>query len=111
MKITVAMLRAVAACPEQIAIFAAEWPKGGEVTLVNCRRAVALGLDLDFAAWHLLGAEAQRVYDAARAEAQRVYEAARAEAQRVYYAAMAEPRRVYEAATAEAFYESANMQG
>ena len=45
-RITMQQLRDAGACREQVAIFAAEWPDGAEVSIENVRRAVALGLVL-----------------------------------------------------------------
>ena len=45
-RITVGMLRARDACPEQIIAFKKQWPGGANVTAPNIRRAVELGLDV-----------------------------------------------------------------
>ena len=76
LRITPADLRHAGACDGQVDAVATEWPDGVRPTLAVCRRAVALGLSLGWAAEHLLTAEARRVYDAATAEARRVYDAA-----------------------------------
>src|SRR5487761_2650295 len=69
MRITPEMLAAACACDNQAAIFAAEWPDGCEVTPEVAQRAVALGLDLNWAAEHLLPKTALAAYEAARATA------------------------------------------
>ena len=56
------MLRAKGACADQLAIFEREWPDGCAVTLDDCHRAVALGLDLNWAAENLLPATAWNAY-------------------------------------------------
>jgi len=66
MKITKAILEGKGACPRAIEVFAQEWPDGAEVTLENCRRAVALGLNLAWAVKNLLSPPAWADYDEAR---------------------------------------------
>jgi len=54
MKITKRMLQAKGACPNQVAVFAKEGPRGATVTLKNCERAAKLGLDVHWVSNHLL---------------------------------------------------------
>ena len=62
MNITARLLRSKDACEDQVHIFAKQWPNGAAVTLANCRRAMKLGLDLDWAAAHLLSTAASEAY-------------------------------------------------
>ena len=79
-RITAAMLREHHACPGQLATFELEWPKGVVPTLAACRRALALGLDLNWAARVLMPAPALKAYDEACATAWKAYNEARAAA-------------------------------
>ena len=63
MKITKRLLKRKGATCDQVDIFAKEWPRGCEVTLENVTRAVALGLDIDWAAENLLTAAAWAEYN------------------------------------------------
>ena len=76
MNITKKILRAHKACTSQVDIFAAEWPKGVDITEEVLRRALALKLDLDWAAWHLLSEPARKAYEEAKAPALKAYEEA-----------------------------------
>lgn len=87
MKITLDMLQG--ACEDQLAVFAREWPDGADVTRQNLERAVALGLDISWAAEHLLTDPALKVYYEARASAWKVYNEAMAPALKVYNEAAA----------------------
>src|SRR5487761_2419652 len=98
MRITSEMLTEADACDNQAAIFAAEWPDGCEVTPEVAQRAVALGLDLNWAAEHLLPKTALAAYEAARATAWATYQAARAPA-----------LAAYEAVAAPAFVEACGI--
>jgi len=80
MQITMGMLLQADACNSQIAIFAEEWPEGGEVTLATCQRAEQLGLDLDWAAESLLKAPAWAEYKKVKAAALAEYEKVKAPA-------------------------------
>jgi len=88
-KITTKMLKDAGACADQTAIFKKAWPKGCVVTLAACRRAVRLGLDLGWAAKHLLPAPAWKAYDEATAPAWKAYDEATAPAWKAYDEAMA----------------------
>jgi len=109
MKITTDWLVSRDACADQIAIFAAEWPDGAELTERNLLRAAELHLDLYWLARCILPpqaraeyervegpawAEYERVRDQARAEYERVKDQARAEYERVEGPARAEYERV-----------------
>ena len=67
--VTRAMLRAAGACHDQAQAFSREWPDGASATAANCRRAIELGLDLDWAAERLLSATALEAYEQATAAA------------------------------------------
>lgn len=89
-KITAEMLRKLKACEEMVKIFEREWPDGAEVTRGNAARAaVALGLDISWAAINLLTAPACKVYCEAVATAWKVYQEAEAAARKVYQEAVA----------------------
>ena len=68
-RITAAMLVEKGACHEQVVRFRAEWPDGAAVTIRNARKAVALGLDLDWLANEMLTAPAREAYEKAKAPA------------------------------------------
>ncbi len=121
-RITVDMLREAGACESAVETFEREWPHGGTITLRNCRRAVVLGLDLDWAAKQLLSANqwatfeaaiapAWVAYEAAIARAEAAYEAAKARAEAACEAAKARAEAAYEAAKARAFWEVAKIDG
>jgi len=48
MRITVNDLKEKGACLQQLDVFRAEWPDGGEITLAGLYRAVELKLDLEW---------------------------------------------------------------
>ena len=91
MKITIRMLRG--ACEEQVYLFRDTFPCGAEVTLENCLKAAAAGLDISWAAERFLTAPAWAEYKNAAAAA--------AEYKNAAAAAWAE----YKKAAAAAFYE------
>ena len=66
MKITKRMLQAKGACPNQVAVFAKEWPRGATVTLKNCERAAKLGLNVHWVSRNLLPKKLDDAYDAQR---------------------------------------------
>ena len=80
MLLTVRHLRLMSACPEQVDIFAAEWPDGVKLTRKALLRAVELRLDLQWFAIEMLDAPALAVYYKACDEARAVYDKACAEA-------------------------------
>ena len=67
--ITLAWLYKQNACPEQAAIFEAEWGEEARLTRENLERALALGLDLEWLAGRLLTAAALAEYDRVTAAA------------------------------------------
>jgi len=103
MRITVRQLEGLGACEDQVCLFAMYFGPSAGVTLDNCLAAVALGLDLDWAASHLLPAPAWERYDAERAQAWERYEAERAQARERYEAETAQARERYEAERAQAW--------
>lgn len=102
-RITAAMLRRAGACEDPVRIFAAEWPHGASVTLNNARRAAELGLDIGWAAGHLMSAPAWGAYGAAIIAAYVAYRAATAQAYKAADAAIAPALEVYRVAKAQAF--------
>jgi len=60
------MLQAKGACPNQVAVFAKEWPRGATVTLKNCERAAKLGLDVHWVSNNLLPKNLDDAYEAQR---------------------------------------------
>ena len=83
-RITAAMLVEKGACHEQVVRFRAEWPDGAAVTIRNARKAVALGLDLDWLANEMLTAPALEAYEKATAPAREACEKATAPAWEAY---------------------------
>jgi len=78
MKITVELLESNKAYGPQVAIFRKLWPEGAEVTLENCHKAAAAGLDLHWAAENLLPAPARKAWAQSRALARQECEEAAA---------------------------------
>ena len=74
MKITSNLLKAKNAYSGQVDVFETEWPGGCEITLENCKRAVDLNLDLNWAAKHLLPAPAWQAYQEVEAPAWQAYQ-------------------------------------
>ena len=77
MKITKCMLQAKGACPNQIAVFAKEWPRGATVTLKNCERAAKLGLNVHWVSKNLLPKNLDYAYLAQRKSLCDAYDAQR----------------------------------
>ena len=83
MKITKCMLQAKGACPNQVAVFAKEWPRGATATLKNCKRAAKLGLNVHWVSKNLLpkklddayGAQQKPLYAAYVAQRKPLYDA------------------------------------
>jgi len=71
--ITVAMLRKVHACEDQVELFERTFGKSARVTLTNCRKAAAAGLDLDWASGQMLSFPAREAYREATAFAWAAY--------------------------------------
>ena len=111
MKITVDMLRKVAACTSQIQLFEQLFPEGVTPTVALCV-VHASKFDWDFASRKFLLAPALAQYEAATAPAWAQYKAATAQAWAQYKAAKAPAWAQYEAATAPAWaqYEAATAQ-
>ena len=105
MRLTAEMLRARNACAGQVATFEDEWPDGVEVTEAVVRRAVELGLDIDWFAQNFLTAAAwaeyYKVTALALAEYDKVRAPARAEYDKVRAPAWAEYQKVTALALAE----------
>ena len=97
--------RLAGACKDQLAIVTREWPNGIPVTQASMDRAVALKLDIDWAAKTLLTATAlveyERVMAPAMVEYKRVMAPAMVEYERVTDTAMVEYERVRATALAE----------
>ena len=104
--ITADMLREHNACTEQYKLFCRTWPKGCKVTLKDCKKAVRLGFDIDWAAQRLLGKAELKAYYEAVALAQKEYDEAIAPARKAYDEAFAPVRKAYREAKAIAFYEA-----
>ena len=126
--ITADMLSEHKACTGQYELFCRTWPDGCKVTLKDCKKAVRLGFDIDWAAQHLLGkaeleayneavatarkayyeavAPAQKAYNEATAPAQKEFDEAAALALNAYDEAVAPARKAYNEAKAIAFYEA-----
>lgn len=67
--LTVRDLRRLQACAKQVAVFAAEWPDGVDLTEAALLRAAELRLDLGWFAKAVLPAPAWATYEAACARA------------------------------------------
>ena len=115
--ITADMLREHDACTEQYELFCRTWPKGCKVTLKDCKNAVRLGFDIDWAARCLLGkaeleafdeavALAQKAFDEAIAPAGKAFDEAFATAWKAFDEATAPARKAYNEAKVIAFYEA-----
>ena len=70
--------RLAGACKDQLAIVTREWPNGIPVTQASLDRAVALKLDIDWAAKTLLTATALVEYERVKAPALAEYERVKA---------------------------------
>ena len=105
MRLTAEMLRARNACAGQVATFEDEWPDGVEVTEAVVRRAVELGLDIDWFAQNFLTAPARAEYNkmvaAAWAEYNKMVAPAWAEYEKVVAPAAAEYNKMVAPAWAE----------
>ena len=112
MKITADYLLDLHACADQVALFAALWPDGVEVTRATLRQATAAGLDLDWWMHHdpqcaflirqyrEASAPLWRQYREASAPLRRQRDAAGAPLRRQCDAAVAPLRRQYDEASA-----------
>ena len=104
--ITAGMLREHNACTEQYKLFCKTWPDGCKVTLKDCKKAVRLGFDIDWAAQHLLGKAELEAYNEAVATAGKAYYEAVAPAQKAFDEAIAPARKAFDEAKVIAFYEA-----
>jgi hypothetical protein len=109
--ITLEMILAADACPEQVALFNLRYPIGfAVVTLENVLSAMVDGINIYWAGKKLLRGEFKRSYDAEMAEALKVFKAAMAEPRKANNAALAEADKAYDAAMAQAFSNAFNAQ-
>lgn len=60
MRVTKKLLQELNACEDQVEAFAAEWPDGCEITAENLTRCIALGLNIEWFATLIWGAEYER---------------------------------------------------
>ena len=122
--ITAGMLREQLACTVQYKLFCRTWPDGCKVTLKDCKNAVRLGFDIDWAAQHLLGkaeldayhedvaTEWKAFYEAVDPARKEYYESVKAydeafvPAQKAYEEAVAPARKAFDEAKVIAFYEA-----
>ena len=102
--LTVEYLKAKDACADQVDLFAATFPAGMLLTEENLLTAARAGLNLHWAAFHLLPAPASKAYDEATATAYKVYNEAIAQADKAYREAIAPARKAYDEATATALW-------
>ena len=93
--ITAGMLREQLACTGQYKLFCRTWPKGCKVTLKDCKNAVRLGFNIDWAARCLLGKAELEAFDEAVALAQKAFDEA-----------IAPARKAFDEAKVIAFYEA-----
>jgi len=100
--LTVRDLRLLSACPEQVEMFAAEWPNGVDLTEAALLRAAVLHLDLGWFASKVLTAPAQAEYDRVTAPAWAEYDRVRAPAWAEYDRVRATAQAEYDRVTAPA---------
>ena len=93
--ITADMLSEHNACTEQYKLFCKTWPDGCKVTLKDCKKAVRLGFNIDWAVQHLLGKAELEAYNEAFATAWKAYDEA-----------VDPARKAYNEAKVIAFYEA-----
>ncbi|GMV07384.1 MAG: hypothetical protein AMXMBFR53_36590 [Gemmatimonadota bacterium] len=67
-RITAKYLTKLGACEEQVAIVAKEWPIGAPITVPTIRKALRLGLDVDWLASRVLSLDAWAEYERVKAE-------------------------------------------
>ena len=122
--ITADMLSEHKACTGQYELFCRTWPDGCKVTLEDCKNAVRLGFNIDWAAQHLLGkaeldayhedvaTEWKAFYEAVDPARKEYYESVKAydeafvPAQKAYEEAVAPARKAFDEAKVIAFYEA-----
>ena len=100
--ITADMLSEHKACTGQYELFCRTWPDGCKVTLKDCKKAVRLGFNIDWAVQHLLGKAELEAYHEAVAPAWKAYNDAIAPALKAFDEAVAPARKAYNEATAPA---------
>ena len=109
MKITPQKLQALGACAHQLAIFAAEWPKGCDVTKANALRAVELKLGFGWLAENILPAPAREEYEKTEAPAWAEYLKDEALAWTEYRKGISLARAKYDKSRALAFVRIYNI--
>ena len=110
--ITADMLSEHKACAEQYELFCRTWPDGCKVTLEDCKNAVRLGFNIDWAAQHLLGKAELDAYHEAFATAWKAFYEAVAPARKAFDEAVAPARKAYNEAVApvqKAYNEAAAL--
>ena len=108
MIITTKLLERKDACISQVELFQATFGDEAEVTLENCLRAAAVGLDFDWAAQHLLSATARKQYNETVAPARKQYDETVAPARKQYDETVAKARKMFDEARGRAFYKVVN---
>ena len=88
-RLTTAWLRKREVSEHQVAIFAAEWPDGAELTAATLRRAASLGLNIYWLGRLLLAPQARDVFEGASIVAQHTFQEADATALRAFREARA----------------------
>lgn len=95
-------LRERGACNDQVAIFAAEWgPDGADWTEANLRRAVALGLDIEWLAETTLSASDRKAFDEAVAPHRKAFEEAMDADRKAFDEALVQDWKAFEEAVAQ----------
>ena len=102
--ITADMLREQLACTGQYELFCKTWPDGCKVTLEDCKNAVRLGFDIDWAVQHLLGKAELEAYNEAIATAVKAFYEAVAPELKAYHEATAPAHKAF--AKAKAYDEA-----
>ena len=102
MKITIAQLRELGACEDQILIAESVWGQEIPITKKNCLRAAQLHLDIDWVTVHFLPAPARETYEKAIATSWKAYEKATTPAWEAYEKARATAWEAHEKAVATA---------
>ena len=102
--ITADMLREQLACTGQYELFCMTWPDGCKVTLEDCKNAVRLGFDIDWAVQHLLGKAELEAYNEAIATAVKAFYEAVAPELKAYHEATAPAHKAF--AKAKAYDEA-----
>ena len=102
MIITTKLLERKDACISQVELFQATFGDEAEVTLENCLRAAAVGLDFDWAAQHLLGATAGKQFNETDAVAWKQYDETHATAWKMLDETVATARKLFNETTAPA---------